>query len=304
MRKLRLLLMVCCLVFSQEPCAQYYFYDNRYYEKSILLECGASSGIMNALTDLGGKKGQGKKFLNDVNWRNSRAAFGLYAAMLYRDRLGLRLEGSFGEITASDSILKNINTTTGGRYERNLSFRTRIADLQLQLEVHPLLFINMGNNPPLLSPYITAGAGYFSFDPQTRLNGRWYALQPLRTEGQGFPEYPDRKPYRLGQLNIAAGLGVKYEINAVCNARLELNYRFLDTDYLDDVSTTYVDPRLFHTYLPAQLAGTAQQLHNRKKELNPGDLTFAGDQRGNPGSDDSFFTLQLKGSITIGRQRR
>ena len=37
------------------------------------------------------------------------------------------------------------------------------------------------------------GVGYFSFNPQAKLGNRWIDLQPLSTEGQGFPEYPDRK---------------------------------------------------------------------------------------------------------------
>ncbi len=305
MRKLLVLSVLSWLLVSQPLNAQYYFYNDKYYENAVVLELGAKFGIMNSLTDLGGKKGIGKNFIKDLNWKTAKPTFGFYALAMYQNKLGLRLEGTFGQVSGYDSILKNVSTTTFGRYERNLSFKSKIADFQLALEVHPLMFKDYdGEEPPSISPYAVIGVGYYSFDPQAKLNGQWYSLQPLRTEGQGFKEYPDRAPYKLNQLNIAAGLGVKYEINSMINARLEVNHRILSTDYLDDVSTNYIDPNLFYNYLPVNLAAIAQQLHNRKGELNPTDVTNIGDQRGDPKDNDAFFTIQLKVGVTLGRQRR
>jgi Domain of unknown function (DUF6089) len=298
-------LLVCSMPVKQGLHAQYYFYNNKYYENKLLAELGTGIGIMNALTDLGGKQGTGKKFIKDLSWRNSKPCFGIYILLMYKSVIGLRIEGDFGQVTAYDSILKDVRASTFGRYERNLSFKSRIADLQLGIEVHPLFFkYYTDKEPPRLSPYILVGAGYFSFDPQAKLNGQWYSLQPLRTEGQGFDEYPDRKPYRLSQFNIAIGHGIRYEINSLLNARMEINYRFLFTDYLDDVSRDYIDAGLFKDYLPSRLAGLARQLYSRKGELDPGTITMPGDQRGNPKNNDAFFTIQLKLGITPGRQRR
>jgi hypothetical protein len=260
---------------------------------------------MNSLTDIGGREGAGKKFIKDLVWKNSKPAFGFYVMANYQDKLTLRLEGTFGEVKAFDSVLKSVKTTTTGRYERNLSFKSKIADFQLGLEIHPLMFRDFdGENPPRLSPYALVGVGYYSFDPQAKVNGQWYALQPLHLEGQGFTEYPDRPNYQLSQINIATGLGFKYEINPLLNARLELNYRILTTDYLDDVSTEYIDPTLFFNYLTPNQAAIAQQLYNRKAEINPSDITNIGDQRGDPGDKDAFFTIQLKIGMALGRQRR
>ena len=305
MRKLMITAVVCGLLFSQSLKAQYYFYNDKYYDNAVVIELGASFGVMNSLTDLGGKKGIGKNFIKDLNWKNAKPAYGIYVLAMYQNKIGLRLEGTFGEVNGADSILKNVKTTTFGRYERNLSFKSKISDFQLALEIHPLMFKDFNDQePPGLSPYGVIGVGYYSFDPKAKLNGQWYSLQPLRTEGQGFREYPNRAPYQLSQLNISAGLGVKYEINSMFNARLEVNHRFLNTDYLDDVSTNYVDPNLFNNYLPANLAAIAQQLSNRKGELNPSDATSIGDQRGDPKDNDAFFTVQLKIGMMLGRQRR
>lgn len=305
MRKLLLVAVVCSVAISQPLKAQYYYYNDKYYDNAVVIELGVTGGIMNSLTDIGGRKGAGKKFIKDLVWKNSKPSFGLYVMANYLDKLAVRLEGTFGQVVAFDSILKGVKSSTGGRYERNLSFKSKIADFQLGIEVHPLMFKDYDEeNPPRLSPYALVGVGYFSFDPQAKLNGQWYALQPLRTEGQGFTEYPDRKSYSLSQINFATGLGFKYEINELFNARLELNYRILTTDYLDDVSTNYIDPNLFYTYLSPNQAAIAQQLYNRKAEINPSDVTNVGDQRGDPEDNDAFFTIQFKIGMALGRQRR
>ena len=304
MRKFLLAVLVTCLVFCQSLNAQYYYYNNKYYENGLVFELGASAGIMNALTDLGGKKGIGKNFIKDLNWKNTKLSYGVYLVGMYQSKIGIRVEGTFGSVTGYDSILKKPENPSTGRYERNLSFKSKIADFQLAVEIHPLMFKNYDEEPPVFSPYAIAGVGYYLFDPQAKLNGQWYALQPLKLEGQGFKEYPDRKSYKLSQFNFAAGLGLRYEINDMFNARFELVHRFLTTDYLDDVSTNYIDPNLFYNYLPTNLAAIAQQLYNRKNELNPSDVTNIGDQRGDPKDKDAFFTIQLKFGMMLGRQRR
>ncbi|HEY6062245.1 MAG TPA: hypothetical protein VIV35_01480 [Chitinophagaceae bacterium] len=307
MRKILVTVLVCSVVFSQPLKAQYYYYNNKYYDNPVVFEVGGSFGVMNSLTDLGGKKGIGKKFIKDLRWKTAKPSYGVYLMAMYQNVIGVRLEGTFGQVTGFDSILKKVAPSTNGRYERNLSFKSRISEFQLAVEVHPLYFKDYDDKePPRLSPYGVIGASVYSFDPQAKLNGQWYSLQPLHLEGQGFAEYPDRKVYQLTQLNIVGGLGLKYEINSSFNARLEFIHRILFTDYLDDVSKIdYVDPSLFYNYLPANQAAIAQQLYNRTNELNPSEITYPNNtQRGDPKNNDSYFTIQLKVGFMLGRQRR
>lgn len=306
MKKIMVLALVCSAVFNQPLKAQYYYYNNKYYDNAVVIELGLTGGVMNSLTDLGGKRGIGKKFVKDLRWKTAKPAFGIYAMGMYRDAVGLRLEGTFGEVVGYDSILKSVAPTTFGRYERNLSFRSKISEIQLGFEIHPLFLktFDTDEEPPRISPYAVVGVGYFSFDPQANLNGQWYSLQPLHTEGQGFKEYPDRKPYKLSQINFSFGGGVKYELNSFMSLRFEFLHRVLMTDYLDDVSTDYIDPTLFANYLPFNQANIARSLYNRKAELNPSDVTSVGDQRGDPKNNDSYFTFMAKIGITLGRQKR
>ena len=280
--------------------AQYYFYNDKYYGNNFIFELGGSVGIMNSLTDLGGRKGIGKEFLTDLNLKVSKPSYSLYVMAMYKEFLGIRLEGTFGKIESYDSILKKRDPDLIGRYGRNLSFRTNITDVQLAFEIHPRFFKYYDEDEaPYFSPYIVAGIGYFAFNPQAYLNGRWHNLQPLRLEGQGFAEYPGSKQYKLNQFNIPVGAGIRYEISSSLYARFEVVYRKLFTDYLDDVSTNYVDPSLFNTYLQPSQAAIAQQLYSRMPELQPGYVVNPGEFRGDKKDKDAYFTVQLKIGLVL-----
>jgi hypothetical protein len=286
--------------------AQYYFYDNNYYDNPVVYELGGSVGIMNCLTDLGGKKGIGKRFIKDLNLGNTQIAGSAYISANYKNAVSLRLEGTFGQVKAYDSVLKDVKSSTYGRYERNLSFRSTITEFMAVAEIHPLFIFKKydeNTDPPRTSPYILGGIGVFNFNPQAKLQNKWVDLQPLHTEGQGFTEYPNRKQYSLRQMTIPVGVGAKYELTPMINVRVEFVYRILSTDYLDDVSTTYVDPNVFSNYFTGAKLTNALLLNDRQYELDATHITTAGDQRGNSKRNDAYFTFNLKVGIVFGRER-
>ena len=85
-----------------------------------------------------------------------------------------------------------------------------------------------------------AGVGLFHFNPSTKdLNGNKTYLKPLSTEGQGF--MPGIAEYGLWQLNIPFGIGAEYSLNEDMRVGLEMGYRKLFTDHLDDVGGLYPD---------------------------------------------------------------
>ena len=299
-----LILILACL--TQKTTAQYYFYDNNYYDNPIVYEIGGSVGIMNCLTDLGGKKGIGKKFIKDLNFGNTQLAGSVYLSANYKNAVALRLEGTFGQVKAYDSILKKVKASTFGRYDRNLSFRSNITEFMAVAEIHPLfIFKKYDENDelPRYSPYVVAGVGFFSFNPQAKLLNKWVDLQPLSTEGQGFAEYPKRKQYKLQQTSIPVCAGVKYELSPMINLRAEFVYRILSTDYLDDVSTTYIDPTLYSNYFTGAKLTNALLLNDRQYELDPTHITSGGDERGHSTNNDAYFTFNLKIGIIFGRER-
>ena len=76
--------------------AQYYYYDDRYYDQPLLIETGIAIGFMNSLTDIGGKKGTGDRFLKDLNWKNTKPCAGFYIMANYQYALGIRFETMIG----------------------------------------------------------------------------------------------------------------------------------------------------------------------------------------------------------------
>ncbi len=318
MKKIRLILAIVALLntLEQKASAQFYFYGNGQYDTPLLFEVGGSVGIMNCLTDLGGNKGLGKSFLKDLNIGNSNLNGSIYLSALYKYAIGLRLQGTFGQVSAHDSILKAVKETAQGRYQRNLNFRSKIAEVSLIAEFHvryiirSFLFeddLNIDDEPPRLSPYIAAGVGFFSFNPQAKLRNNWVDLQPLSLEGQGFAEYPARKPYKLTGINIPVGLGIKYELSPSINLRAEFLHRILSTDYLDDVSTRYINANLFQKYFSGIQLQNALEL-SRNDRTNPGGPTgnyrkTEGGIRGDPKDKDAYFTFNIMVGITFGRER-
>jgi hypothetical protein len=303
--KIRLFLIFLLATFCNQLKAQYYFYNGQYYDNSIVFEIGGSLGAMNAFTDLGGRKGIGKRGVKDFNFKNTELCGGMFFSAVYKNEIALRIEGTFGQIHAYDSILKKVAATTNGRYERNLSFRSSISEISALVEIHPFyLFGNFDEDhyPPAVSPYVVFGLGYFHFNPQAMLNGNWVNLQPLSTEGEGFSEYPNVKPYKLTQFNFPLGIGGRYDLSPLVNVRAEIITRILQTDYLDDVSGRYIDPSVFANHFSGLKLQEALLLNDRHK---PGAVTaHPGGIRGDPKNNDSYITFNLKIGVTLGRQRR
>ncbi len=315
----RIILMATVIIavlmfgFVQNTFAQYYYYDDNTYDTPLTFEGGVSLGTMNCLTDVGGNAGIGKKGLKDYRLGNTNFDASVYLSAVYKYAYGLRLEGTYGTVSASDANLKSVAASTNGRYERNLSFRSRIEELALVAEFYPLyIFVDWSQkedrDPPKLSPYLLAGVGVFHFNPQAQDSvGNWVDLQPLHTEGEGFVQYPNRKQYSLTQINFPVGIGLKYELSPRINLRAELMWRILQTDYLDDVSTTYIDPADYkdiRNNFPQSEVAEADYFYSRNKNQspNPSINTHTGGIRGDSKNNDTYFSVNVKVGISFGRE--
>ena len=299
---MRSLLPLLIFLFLNKPLqAQSYFYNDEYFDPEVLVEAGIGIGIMNCLTDLGGKSTKARAFLRDLHWENSRPAVSVYTSALYNYKIGVRLELSIGSISAADSLSKDAGVIGKTRFDRNLHFRSSIKEASVVFEIHPLSFF-AEDQRSLLSPYLLGGIGFFHFDPKARLHGQWYSLSAHHTEGQNFDPNRYPKPYALWQWNVPLGFGLGCDLFAKGYLRMEFLYRFLRTDHLDDVSERYVDAEEFYRWLDPETARIAIQLSDRRIGANG--FSAQGTRRGNNKKNDGYLSIQLKFGWVLNRTKR
>lgn len=235
-------------------------------------------------------------YFGDLNTRAHLNAAKIAATAFFRKNFGnyiaLRIGASFAQLGYSDQY----NSYNPVMYSRNLSFNTKVWELALQGDFNFFRF--MPGDPAFsFTPYITFGVGVFSYDPYAYLRGQKKFLRPLGTEGQGSSLYPDRKQYSSMGISIPFGGGVKYALNDRINIGFEVLHRFTNTDYLDDVSTTYVDPAAFPLN-PDGSQSDAQLLSDRSYELGE-PVGIPGRQRGNSKQKDQFVTAMFHISFNL-----
>jgi len=153
------------------------------------------------------------------------------------ERLFPRLTGrgniSYGRLAADDFENASYDEKHNiYRKIRNLSFRSYVFELKGDIVID--LFENRQNfrKRPDYVPYFFVGLAFFRFNPKAYYKGEWVALNPLQTEG---------KNYSLNQLAVPFGIGFRYKIAKTWDLAFEIGWRYTLTDYLDDVSTSYVD---------------------------------------------------------------
>ncbi|MBX3240413.1 MAG: hypothetical protein KIT80_01805 [Chitinophagaceae bacterium] len=285
---------------SEKSYGQYRFFDKPVYE------IGINVGPANLLGDLGGRYGVGTSFLKDNNIEMTSLAKGGYFTVRPSEFFGLTLAVNFTTLTGADSIIVDKGGPEVARKNRNLSVSTPIKEATLTAEIYPTVFFEQSDKElwNKFRPYGVIGVGVFHFNPRGEYiapdgSRRLVDLQPLRTEGQGMPQYPDRKPYSLTQINIPYGVGVRYYFNDRLNAGLEIVNRKTFTDYIDDIGSTFINDSDFDSYFGAgsSTAEMAKQMHNKAQQVGPGTRIHpynGGDKRGTPDRMDSYYTISIK----------
>jgi hypothetical protein len=274
-------------------------------ESSPVWEAGISIGPTNFLGDLGGNAGKGTTFLKDNNFPMTKFMFGAFLTYQPSELYGFRLAINRGTLEGDDAVIKGKGGLEEARKYRNSNFRSRITEAMILGEFYPTVLLE--NDPSdvfmRLRPYVALGIGVFHFNPQGTdpLSGAWVDLKPLHTEGEGFAQYPGRKEYKLTQVNIPMGFGAKYFLSESVNLGLEILHRTTFTDYIDDVSTTYVDPSVFYANLPFAQAQLAERMANKSGNNGTSTPYPAGSKRGTATNNDAYFSINLKLGIRLGQ---
>jgi hypothetical protein len=276
-------------------------------------EAGIAVGPSNFLGDLGGNFGHGMTFLKDNNVEVTRIMKGAYLSFSPTQAFTLRASFNMGRLEGADSLIKAQGGHEETRLQRNLHFRSPLIEGFLAGEFYPTVILEQDPDDLYrkLRPYLLLGVGMFRFNPQGQYtdpsgNKTWVDLKPLRTEGQGMPQYPEKNEYSLTALNMPFGFGFKYFVSERFNIGFEVIVRNTNTDYIDDVSTRYVPDQYFYDYFgntfQAQLAIQMANLSNLTVGNNTRSSFTGTEQRGEPRNEDSYYSSNLRIGIRLGER--
>ncbi|MCB9360042.1 MAG: outer membrane beta-barrel protein [Flavobacteriales bacterium] len=255
------------------------------------IDYGLSVGASNYLGEIGGGDGSRRGGFADMKLDYTRWNLGGFYRYRISPKFGIKGALNYIRLSADDA-----KTTNPGRKGRNLNFKNDMLELAAQLELYIYKVNDVGRTGRYSTDfnlYVFGGVGAFYSNPKGELDGKWYALQPLQTEGVSYNKI---------NFSIPVGLGFYYTIQRKYRLGLEFGWRTTFTDYIDDVSDKYV----LHTDpLVAQLANKNDQSIIDGIEPVPGEpmptvKTYEpGDKRGDPEHNDSYATLTVNFSWAI-----
>lgn len=259
-----------------------------------LFAATASAQVWLGRSEIGYTVG-GMNYIGDLNdqtmFDRVNLAMGGFYRLNFDERWSLRVDIDYGHVEGGNpDYIKR----------RNLSFRSYIFEGSLRAEFNFFPF-SLRDDHFFWTPYLFGGIGFFSFNPKAYYTdpvtgeSQWYELQPLGTEGQGTALAPDRPTYTLKQISMPFGVGVKYHPSKSLTLSAEYGFRKTWTDYIDDVSTTYVD----NSQLAYIHGNVAAALADRSGEVEPGYVNAAGIKRGDDSLDDWFAYFNVSVSLKL-----
>ena len=251
----------------------------------------------------------------------------------YGPRMSLKAELLYGRLTGDDFTSADPNDAQAkGRYIRNLSFRNDVLDFSVMSQIYIFKNYLDFKQRKFFNIYLNGGFSVFYHNPKGKVPefkvnderfpnyGKWVALRPLGTEGQ-FSDHYETKSYSNIQFSIPFGGGLVFRLNDRLDFTFEVNYRVLLTDYIDDVSGTFVDPGALDNDLAKSLSDRSLEEYSimtgKERDLSdlevtsyvsPFDgnryniLTERGSIRGGP-SNDTYLVTSFKISYVLNKTK-
>ncbi len=254
--------------------------------KAQTIDFIAGASTSHFLGDLGGKPFLGTNDLQDLDILSTRYAITTGLRINMGRTFAFRTNLWYARVSGDDKYTRNRE-----RHGRNLNFFSSIYEADAVLEINVW---RSADRKKIF--YVFGGIGYFHFNPKTKLNGQTYELRDWGTEGQYA--VPGKSPYDLNSVCFPFGFGYKLKLSKREFLTIEVNSRKSQTDYIDDVSTRYVDPNL----LISAKGPTAAALADRNISDIPG-FSSPGSIRGDPKDMDSYFFFSFSYNITLGAGR-
>lgn len=224
------------------------------------------SGNINALNYFGDLAPVNRAASTDVSF--TRPGLGMNLGRRFSPYLAYRFGFNYGRVKGDDVSSDPSDISSLPRYARNLSFRNDIKEFHLAMEVHFVPNYGGPNMRENLDFYLVLGVAVFHHEPKAKVPefdyvlggpnselpapraGEWVKLRPLGTEGQMIGDNTKalglfEGGYSPVQISIPIALGLNFRLPGPFDAGIEFGYRYLFTDYIDDVSGDYVPFSLF-----------------------------------------------------------
>lgn len=193
-------------------------------------------------------------------------------------KVSARAQATFYNINGSDKKAKDSTFAQ----QRNLSFYSKNWDFNL----NAVFYLNEYKGDYFkrlnIEPYLFAGIGFTHFNPKANIFEETITLADYQTEGEDYSQIALIAPF---------GMGLKFKINTFMNFNLEASYRYVFSDYLDDVSSKYSS---------SYPDFTTELIANRKDEIpvvnqNAYDnILVGGGKRGNSSNNDAYLFLNFQ----------
>jgi hypothetical protein len=266
-----------------------------------------SVGMSHFMGDLGGGSKDAAHFFGirdlDFGQHGLQLVLAIDIESLKQWQPALELVGQFLQLTMHYQVqLEEKN--------RNLHFKSNLFQFHLLGEYY---FLKEKLNPRYsfsslhsirnFSAYVFTGVSVNMFNPKAKLDGTWYELQPLGTEGQGIGDNP--APYSKVAIGWPLGLGVKYSLTSKIAIGLEVSNTYTTSDYIDDASDKYyANDEIAATYgeVAAQLAD--RHLYNSDGTDATIPYESGTGRRGNPKYNDAFIFTQITVTYKLRRDNR
>lgn len=244
--KYRLYVVITTLFFSTAIFAQSSHFNSNGSWSMNKKELILLGGVSQFLGDLGGSPLIGSHYsLKDLNVASTHYNIGVGFRYRFHKHFATTTMLENSMLKGSDALTKE-----PVRNARNLSFRSPFLNLSQRIEwiiyskeeIGSRYGMKGGAKNSNFRIYLFGGVGLAWFNPQAKYNGKYVNLRPLHTEGQGLPDGP--KQYLPITLTIPAGLGVRWGISKMWTMGIEATYLTTFSDYIDDVSGKYYDPKI------------------------------------------------------------
>jgi len=252
-------------------------------------------GMSNYLGEIGGKSEEAKPFIYDMKMAKTRWNPGVFVKYQFHPSLAVRAAFNYLRIAGEDAL-----STNPGRQYRNLSFRNDIYELNSTFHwffYNPTRPSGIYNRSKIyLSAHIFVGVGAFMHNPKTLYQDEWVSLRPIKTENVNYSKFA---------IAIPMGTGFYVTINQRRRSHrigLEVNWRYTNTDYLDDISKSSWENPASQSNIAAALANRNPELGSQQPDGWAGNYGWQDDgaggnknlaPRGDPKDKDSYITLNV-----------